>query len=177
VAERGKNVHENIWHLKTKEAASGPTAHTGTVGIDAGGELVFAALYKFVRLDNIKELRQRLLWVCQKHCCCGTILLAAEGVNGTICGSRSGIDSVLGWLRQDSRLKGIAHKESYLVLKPGDEAPFAKMKVRLKQEIVTIGSQDKIAADPLAQVGTCVNEAILAISSFVCLLSCYMRCC
>ena len=75
----------------------------------------------------------------------GTLLLAHEGINGTIAGPRAGIDSVIEWLRSDPRLADLEWKESY----HGD-TPFHRMKVKLKREIVTMGVDD---VDPTACVG------------------------
>ncbi len=111
--------------------------------------LVVAALYKFVRLPDYTEIQQPLLSWCQTHDVKGTILLAPEGINGTIVGAREAIDSVLEFLRSDSRLADLEHKESYT-----DTPPFARMKVRLKKEIVTLGLPE---VDPNAKVGTYVT--------------------
>jgi UPF0176 protein len=78
----------------------------------------------------------------------GTLLLAAEGINGTIAGNRIGIDAVLTWLAKDHRFAGIQAKESYV-----DENPFYRTKVKLKKEIVTMGVE---AIDPTHIVGTYV---------------------
>ena len=64
----------------------------------------------------------------------GTILLAEEGINGTIAGPENGVKAVLKFLRADYRLSGLADKQSW-----ADEAPFYRIKVRLKREIVTLG--------------------------------------
>ncbi|MBE9058975.1 rhodanese-related sulfurtransferase [Sphaerospermopsis sp. LEGE 08334] len=111
--------------------------------------IVVAALYKFVSLPDYQELQAPLLSFCQQHQIKGTILLAKEGINGTIAGSRSGIDKVLGFLRSDARLADLEHKESYT-----DTPPFEKMKVRLKREIVTLGIPE---VDPNEKVGTYVE--------------------
>ena len=75
-----------------------------------------------------------MLSYCQAQGVKGTILLAAEGINGTIAGSRQAIDAVFGFLRSDPRLADLEHKESYT-----ETPPFERMKVRLKPEIVTLG--------------------------------------
>lgn len=108
-----------------------------------------ATFYKFVRLPDFVELREPLLSHCQEQDIKGTILLALEGINGTIAGSRQGIDSVLAFLCTDSRLADLEHKESFV-----DEPPFERMKVRLKSEIVTLGLPE---VDPSQQVGTYVS--------------------
>jgi UPF0176 protein len=66
--------------------------------------IVIAALYRFVRLDNFELLRQPLLDFMLSHEVRGTLLLAAEGINGTIAGNADAIESVLDYLRQDERL-------------------------------------------------------------------------
>ncbi|MBW4632511.1 MAG: rhodanese-related sulfurtransferase [Iphinoe sp. HA4291-MV1] len=111
--------------------------------------LVVAALYKFVKLQDFAEKQHSLLSLCQAHDVKGTILLAPEGINGTIAGSRQAIDSVLWFLRSDYRLADLVYKESY-----ADNAPFERLKVRLKKEIVTMGLPE---VDPNEQVGTYVN--------------------
>ena len=111
--------------------------------------IVVAALYHFVRLENFEKLRQPLLDCMVSNEVKGTLLLANEGINGTIAGSRKGIDAVLNWIRQDQRLAGVDSKESYT-----DEAPFYRSKVKLKKEIVTMGVE---GIDPLQVVGTYVK--------------------
>lgn len=108
--------------------------------------VVVAALYHFARLADFRDLQAPLLTCCQDNHIFGTLLLAEEGVNGTIAGSREGIDAVLAHLRADPRLADLVHKESY-----AEEMPFYRMKVRLKKEIVTMGVPD---TDPAHIVGT-----------------------
>ncbi len=99
--------------------------------------IVIAALYRFVRLDNFKELRQPLLRVMLDNQIRGTLLLAAEGINGTIAGEEPAIGRLLDYLRQDDRLKGFECKFS------SDEImPFYRTRVKLKREIVTMGVED-----------------------------------
>ena len=111
-------------------------------------KVVVAALYKFVSLPDFHELREPLLDVCRETEVKGTLLLAQEGINGTIAGSREGIDRVLTWLRSDPRLLDLDHKESY-----DETMPFYRMKVKLKKEIVTMGVE---GIDPNERVGTYV---------------------
>lgn len=111
--------------------------------------IVVAALYKFVTLPDYQELREPLYNHLVAHQVCGTLLLAEEGINGTIAGSRAGIDAVLAYLHADPRLADLAHKESYV-----DEQPFLRTKVKLKQEIVTMGVP---GTDPNHIVGTHVD--------------------
>jgi len=109
-------------------------------------QIVVCATYHFVRLDNLEALRAPLLQLMQQHHVKGTLLLASEGINGTIAGTREGIDAVLDWLRSDPRLKDIDSKESF-----DDEIPFYRAKVKLKKEIVTMGVE---GIDPNRKVGT-----------------------
>lgn len=111
--------------------------------------IVVAALYRFVRLDNYQELRQPLLNVMLKNHIRGTLLLAAEGINGTVAGSREAIDKLIGWLRGDERLQDLDCKFSF-----DDEMPFYRSRVKLKKEIVTMGVE---GIDPNRVVGTYVK--------------------
>ena len=110
---------------------------------------VIAAFYKFVRLDDYQNRRQPLLNLCQQQQIKGTILLAAEGINGTIAGTRSSIDTILNYLRSDPSFADLEHKES-----TATKQPFDRLKVRLKQEIVTLGIP---TIDPTNLVGTYVT--------------------
>jgi UPF0176 protein len=111
--------------------------------------VVVAALYKFATLENYRELREPLLQVCIDADIKGSLLLAHEGINGTIAGSRAGVDRVLSHLRADERLRDLEHKESI------DTAqPFLRMKVKLKKEIVTLGVD---GIDPNVEVGSYVE--------------------
>lgn len=111
--------------------------------------IVVTALYHFVRLENYKDLRQPLLDVMLANNVRGTLLLATEGINGTIAGERTGTDIVLEWLRSDERLSDFDSKESYT-----DEMPFYRTKVKLKKEIVTMGIE---GIDPNNKVGRYVK--------------------
>lgn len=112
-------------------------------------DIVVSALYKFVTLDDFIELQKPLLAIMQNHQVKGTLLLAKEGINGTIAGDRAGIDAVLVWLRTDPRFTDIQTKESY-----EQEMPFYRSKVKLKKEIVTMGVD---SIDPKKIVGTYVK--------------------
>ena len=112
-------------------------------------QVVVCAMYRFVHLENFQQLQQPLLELMHQHAVKGTLLLAGEGINGTIAGSRSDIDAVLKWLRSDRRLAALSTKESF------DEAmPFLRSKVKLKKEIVTMGVE---GIDPNKVVGTYVQ--------------------
>lgn len=114
-------------------------------------QFVVTALYKFVRLENFEQLRQPLLNVMEANEVRGTLLLANEGINGTISGFRAGIDAVLAWLKSDQRLADLSFKESFT-----DTAPFKRSKVKLKKEIVTMGVE---GIDPLKVVGSYVKPS------------------
>lgn len=115
----------------------------------AAGEVVIAALYHFAPLPDCAGLRDSLLARCRELGIRGTLLLAEEGINGTISGSRETIDEILAVIRADARLAGLEHKESR-----GDRHPFRRLKVKLKKEIVTLGVE---GVDPNRQVGTYVE--------------------
>jgi UPF0176 protein len=110
--------------------------------------IVVIAFYKFVSLPDFGDIKLPLRDYCQGVGIKGTILLASEGINGTIAGTRESIDEFLLHLRSDSRFADLEWKESYY-----DEIPFEKMKVRLKREIVGLGIPE---IDPLKKVGTYV---------------------
>ena len=114
-------------------------------------DIIVAALYKFAKLPDYMEMQSGLLNFCLIQKLNGTILLAAEGINGTVAGSRAGIDALLQFLQSDVRLADIEHKESCT-----DEMPFDRMKVRLKKEIVTLGIP---GIDPNQKAGIHVSAA------------------
>lgn len=108
-----------------------------------------AAFYKFVELPDFAQLKPALLAYCDERQVKGTILLAQEGVNGTIAGLPDRVREVLAYLRRDARLANLIHKESFT-----NKAPFYRMKVRLKREIVTLGVP---GVDPNKLAGTYVK--------------------
>lgn len=97
-------------------------------------KFIVAALYKFVGLPDFRELKRPLLERCRELRLKGTLLLAPEGINGTVAGRRESIDGILDYLRSEPRFADLAHEES---LAAG--APFHRMKVKLRQEIVSLG--------------------------------------
>ncbi len=119
------------------------------MSVSNSGPIVVCALYKFVSLNNFEDLREPLKKVMENQQVRGTLLLAHEGINGTIAGSRAGIDAVFAWLNQDPRLTNIDTKESLT-----DKPPFKRSKVKLKREIVTMGVED---IDPNESVGAYVD--------------------
>ena len=110
---------------------------------------VVCALYRFVDLANYEEIQTPLLNILNANQVKGTLLLASEGINGTIAGDQDGIDNVLNWLRFDPRLAELTAKFSF-----DTENPFYRTKVKLKKEIVTMGIQ---GIDPNRVVGTYVK--------------------
>lgn len=116
-----------------------------------GESIVVCALYKFVTLDDFENLRAPLLNTLLELQVRGTLLLAREGINGTVAGSRQAIDQLLDWLRAIPELSDIDHKESL-----SEQQPFLRTKVKLKKEIVTMGVE---GIDPRRVVGTYVEAA------------------
>jgi UPF0176 protein len=107
-----------------------------------------AALYRFARLPHYETLREPLAQLCCGNGIKGTLLLAAEGINGTVAGSAEAIKKLIQRIEAEPELKGLELKYSY-----ASEMPFHRMKVKLKKEIVTLGVPE---IDPLKSVGTYV---------------------
>ena len=112
-------------------------------------QYVTCALYKFVALPHYETLRQPLLDVMNDNQVFGTLLLAAEGINGTVSSTRKGVDNLLAWLDKQPGLENIDSKESY-----DSKIPFYRTKVKLKKEIVTMGVE---GIDPKETAGTYVQ--------------------
>ncbi len=112
-------------------------------------DIIVAALYHFTHFGDPAALRDPLQAACDRAGVRGTLLLAAEGINGTIAGSRQGIDTVLASIRALPGCGDFIHKES-----AASVLPFLRMKVRLKKEIVTMGQPQ---VDPRASVGNYVK--------------------
>lgn len=108
-----------------------------------------AALYKFVDLQNFADFKEPIFEALDQHQVKGTILLAHEGINGTIAGPEAGLRAALAYLRSLPPFEGLVHKESWAT-----EPPFPRLKVRLKKEIVTMGVED---IDPNKVVGSYVK--------------------
>ena len=97
-------------------------------------KVIVAALYHFTKFSDYKKLQDPLRKICNSEGIKGSLLIAYEGINGTISGSRSGIDAVLKHIRSMPGCSNLEHKESF-----ASEIPFKRMKVKLKKEIVTMG--------------------------------------
>ncbi len=106
---------------------------------------IVAALYKFTSLPDFKNIQQALLKLGKEYHLKGSLLLAEEGINGTVSGSRDAIDGLKKFLKDDPRFDGIEYKES-----SAPTNPFFRYKVRLKKEIVTLGVP---SANPTLNVG------------------------
>ena len=108
--------------------------------------VVVAALYNFIRLENLEKWQLELKELCERYGIKGTILLAHEGINGTVAASRQAINALKDFLVDEDFFTGMEYKESF-----ADKMPFYRMKVRLKKEIVTLGVE---GVDPTKKVGT-----------------------
>ena len=110
--------------------------------------VLVAAFYRFAPLQNLQELRAELQQLGGDQGVLGTVLLAAEGVNGTVCGKPEAVSALLDRLRLEPGFEALEEKRSWC-----DQPCFLRFKVRLKAEIVTMGCQ---GVDPTEQVGTYV---------------------
>jgi UPF0176 protein len=114
-----------------------------------------AAFYQFAALPDFRELREPLRAVCVRLGLKGSVLLAHEGINGTLAGDDEGIAALVEELEQGALFGGrLDHLE--LKYSTAETMPFQRLKVRLKKEIVTLGDA---AADPARRVGTYVDPA------------------
>jgi len=109
-----------------------------------------AAFYKFVTLEDFPVLRKSFLKECAARDIRGTILLAHEGINGTIAGSQESLDSILEFFHQDLRLADLKFRISY-----ANDNPFYRLKVKLRNEIVTLGVD---TIDPASKTGKRVTS-------------------
>jgi len=105
-----------------------------------------AAFYHFVHLEDLDVLQTNLRKVCLEDNVKGTILLASEGINGTIAGERKGVDAVLSFLVQEPGLTNLVAKRA-----TAESDPFYRLKVRVKREIVALGVGE---VDSVAHTGT-----------------------
>ncbi|MEM6739212.1 MAG: rhodanese-related sulfurtransferase [Pseudomonadota bacterium] len=113
--------------------------------------ITVATFYRFADLPDPALLRGRLAALGAREAVRGTVLIAAEGVNGTIAGQRDGIERVLAHIRRWPGCAGLAARYS-----AAEAMPFARLKVRLKREIVTMGAPE---ARPTERVGHYVDPA------------------
>jgi UPF0176 protein len=108
-----------------------------------------AALYRFVALSDLPKLQKKIRTVCEDNDICGTLLIAPEGINGTVAGPESGIDQLMVCLEDIADIS-----KGEVKFSSAEEKPFRRMKVRLKKEIVTLKAPE---ADPTKQVGTYIE--------------------
>jgi len=101
-------------------------------------KITVCALYKFVEIKNLKELKNKILSFLEENNIYGTILIANEGINGTVSGDNSKITNLINFLKSDVRFSNIEYKLSFT-----NKNPFYRTKVKLKKEIVTLGVQIK----------------------------------
>ena len=111
--------------------------------------IVVAALYYFTKLDDFQSLQKPLLNKLLSLDIKGTLLLAHEGINGTVAGTQKSIDELLDWIKSDLRLANVDAKFSF-----DEKMPFYRTRVKLKKEIVTMGVVD---IDPSYSSGTYVS--------------------
>src|SRR5437660_8240876 len=114
-----------------------------------------AAFYQFAALPDFRELREPLRALCAGHELKGSVLLAHEGINGTLAGNHDGVAAFVNDLAQ-GELFGGRLDNFELKFSQATAMPFRRLKVRLKKEIVTLGDA---AADPTRHVGTYVDPA------------------
>jgi UPF0176 protein len=122
--------------MGTADAAADAVAATSQQSVAKWGmpaPYLTAAFYQFVALPDFEARKAPLLALCEQRHVKGLILLASEGINSTIAGAADDVRAVLAYLRSDPLLSRLQHKESW-----SDKAPFHRMKVRLKKEIVTL---------------------------------------
>ncbi|MBI1619693.1 oxygen-dependent tRNA uridine(34) hydroxylase TrhO [Aquamicrobium zhengzhouense] len=119
--------------------------------MENNGSFRVAALYRFTSLPQWKELQAPLTEFCEARGIKGTLLLAHEGINGTVAGSYEAIAELIDFLGTIKELDGLELKYSH-----AGEMPFHRMKVRLKREIVTMGVD---TIDPIGDAGTYVEPA------------------
>jgi UPF0176 protein len=124
------------------------TDNLSLMGREKHGAFLVAALYHFVAVPRFESLQEPLLALCADHGIKGTLLLAHEGINGTIAGTDAAVANLLAFLRAQPEFAGLEHKESR-----ASKMPFVRMKVKLKKEIVTMGVEN---IDPTKVVGTYV---------------------
>ena len=117
--------------------------------------ITVAAFYQFARLSDFRELREPLRAICARLALKGSVLLAHEGINGTLAGSHEAIDALIAELR-DGELFGGRLDNLELKFSAAAAMPFQRLKIRLKKEIVTLGDA---ATDPTRQVGIYVDPA------------------
>lgn len=123
----------------------GPPLSCWCAFVDMAKYLV-AALYHFVELEDYVALRDPLEAFCAEREVIGTLLLAREGINGTIAGPEAGVREVVDYLRSDPRFSALVHKEAWATV-----MPFYRLKIKLKKEIVTLGVPELKTAEMVGE--------------------------
>lgn len=104
-----------------------------------------ATFYRFTPIDKVAELRARLQRFCDEAGLMGTVLLAHEGINSTICGTAESVSALFDWLGGYPGLKALEYR-----LSESTDMPFKRMKVKVRKEIVSFGQTD---LDPANHTG------------------------
>ena len=112
-------------------------------------DYIVRSFYRFAPLGELRRLQRRLRELCDEERITGTILLADEGINGSVCGSPRALDRLFAELQSIKGLAGLDWKEGH-----AQSPPFHRLKVRLKKEIVSMGDPE---VDPVQRVGTYVD--------------------
>lgn len=113
--------------------------------------IVIATFYRFVTLEDCVRLQRPFKSLCEQHNIQGTVLLAREGINGTIAGNRADVDAVFSWFDTDPRLADLARKESF-----ANEQPYKRLKIKIKNEIIRLNQPQ---VDPATMAGERVDPA------------------
>jgi len=133
----------------TKTAPSRPETPIDNTTRKPGDAYLVAALYKFVTLNALASRKEAIEALCANNRIFGTLLLAHEGINGTIAGPEAGVRALIATLRSQVEFEDLEVKESW-----APQQPFLRMKVRLKKEIVTLGVDE---IDPVNRTGEYVT--------------------
>lgn len=151
-----QHLKRQIYVLVSQKMEKNTTFDDSVGAINAGSlsdstkdQVAVCALYKFVTLTDYEDLQPAFQSKLIELNIKGTLLLANEGLNGTVSGTETAIKEFLDWLQSDARFKKIDYKISY-----HEEQPFHRTKVKLKKEIVTMGVE---GIDPNKVVGTYVD--------------------
>ena len=109
---------------------------------------IVTTFYKFTPISDLENIRGLLFSFCKSHQIRGTILLANEGINATICGLKDSVDALIFYIQQEFKIAPLETKESI-----STKIPFLRTKVKIRKELISLG----VAADPTQKVGTYVE--------------------
>ncbi|XP_050211064.1 rhodanese-like domain-containing protein 7 [Mercurialis annua] len=161
----------SIANCFSSTAAAAAAAATATAPVPIESTLVVLSFYKFADFPDHAHMRNSLKDLCQQLRVSGGIILAPEGINGSICGTRESVDKVIDFIKSDERLKGLRQMESPVTpedeaihhghsdtspLAAGEDTPFRwdHVRVKVKKEIVTLGMPE---VSPIERVGKYVK--------------------